>query len=148
MKQLKKTKLNNKGLSLVEILVTVVIVALISAPIVDSFLHAIHVNSEARLIQNGTAVAQDTAELFEVFDVKTLVDSYTADGVNVTYDDAKKVYKFENIPMTGADGEEFEVDVKLDPTAYKLGLNAENKDMIKVNDQELPVFSADRKSVV
>ena len=135
MKQFRKRKLNNKGLSLVEILVTVVIVALISAPIVDSFMHAIRVNSEARLIQNGTAVAQDTAELFEVFSVDALVDKYDGKEEN-------GVYTFTNISMTGADGEEFEVDVKLDPTAYKLGLDAENKKKIEVNEQELPVFSA------
>ncbi len=141
MKQLKKRKLNNKGLSLVEILVTVVILALISAPIVDSFLSAINVNSKARIIQNGTAVAQDTAELFEVFDLQALVDLYKADNVDVKFDNTTGVYTFEKIPMTGADGEEFEVDVKLDPTSYKNGVDKDNNEKIKVNGVGLPVFS-------
>ena len=131
-------KLNNKGMSLVEILVTVAIIAIIAAPLINSFLNAMQVNSKARTIQNGTAVAQDTAELFKVFDVATLVDSYEADGVTVTYDDATGVYTFEGIEAAGADGESFVVDVKLDPTQYKTDAGSGK---VEVNDVNLPVFS-------
>ena len=79
MKHIRERKLNNKGVSLVEILVTVVIVALLSSPIINSFLQTMSVNSNARLMQNGTAVAEDTAELFKVFDVDALVETYSSD---------------------------------------------------------------------
>lgn len=137
-KLISKRKLNNKGMSLVEILVTVAIIALIAAPIINSFLNAMQVNSKARTIQNGTAVAQDTAELFKVFDVAALADSYTADGVTVTFDADTGVYTFEGIPMTGADGESFLVDVELDPTSYTADAGSGK---VEVNDVNLPVFS-------
>lgn len=138
MRLISKKKLNNKGMSLVEILVTVAIIAIIAAPLINSFLNAMKVNSKARIIQNGTAVAEDTAELFKVFDVETLVDSYEADGVTVTYDEATGVYAFEGIKATGADGESFVVDVKLDPAQYKTDAGTGR---IEVNDVALPVFS-------
>ncbi len=131
-----KKKLNNKGMSLVEILVTVAIIAIIAAPLLNSFLNAMQVNSKARLIQNGTAVAQDTAELFKVFDVETLVASYEADGVSVSYDEDSGVYTFEGIKAVGADGEDFLVDVELDPSQYKAGTGN-----VEVNDVDVPVFS-------
>ena len=161
MKHLKKRKLNNKGLSLVEILVTVVIIALISAPVINSFMHAIQVNSKARTIQNGTSVAQDTAEYFKVFDVKTLIDLYKpASGTSVDTEDTEHNWNFKNketgvevyyeklngkeygkyifkgIPVKGADGETFLVDVTLDPSVYSDGTK------YTVNDQRLPVLSA------
>ncbi len=150
MKQFRKRKLNNKGLSLVEILVTVVILALISAPIIDSFIHAINVNSQSRTIQNGTAVAQDVAELFETFDLEYLVESYSGqekNGITVSCD-SNGIYTFTGIPMNGADGEEFVVDVKLDPTTYQSDFVGSDEDQdeeeqkkIVVNDVQLPVFS-------
>ena len=140
MRQFRKRKLNNKGISLVEILVTVIIVALLTSPIINSFIQAITVNSKARLMQNGTAVAEDTAELFKVFDVDALVETYSSDlykeaGVEVEKDNTG-ICTFKNIKMTGADGEEFLVDVKLNPSAYK-----SQGGKINVNDVDLPVFS-------
>lgn len=143
-----KRKLNNKGLSLIEILVTVAIVALVAAPLINSFLGAMKTNSKARIIQNGTAVAQDTAELFKVFDVQALVDTYTdVDGVTVTYDSATGAYAFEGLTATGADGESFVVDVELDPTQYEATGNvAEDANRVIVNDVNLPVFSSLHRS--
>ncbi|MBQ2744634.1 MAG: type II secretion system protein [Lachnospiraceae bacterium] len=138
MRRFATRKLNNKGMSLVELLVTVAIIALIAAPLINSFLNAMETNSKARLIQNGTAVAQDTAELFKSFDLDTLVSTYEADGVTVSFDDATGIYTFEGIEAEGADGEDFIVDVKLDPTQYRVG---EGTGKVEVNDVNLPVFS-------
>ena len=138
MKHIRERKLNNKGVSLVEILVTVVIVALLSSPIINSFLQTMSVNSNARLMQNGTAVAEDTAELFKVFDVDALVETYKKDGVTVTKDNDTGKYTFKDIKMTGADGEEFLVDVELNPSSYKY---KSDTGKLEVNDKNLPVFS-------
>ena len=137
MKGLISKKLNNKGMSLIEILVTVTIIALIAVPLLNSFINAMQINSKARLIQNGTAVAQDTAELFKVFDVEALAEAYEAEGVEITLDESTGVYTFTGISAQGADGESFLVDVELDPTAYK----SEDSGKLAVNDVEVPVFS-------
>lgn len=163
MKNLKKRKLNNKGLSLVEILVTVVIIALISAPVINSFMQAIQVNANARTIQNGTSIAQDTAEYFKAVDIESLIALYGGgankentlqdwvisnekDGntVEISYTENTGVYKFSGIPVKGADGEDFIVDVTLDPSSYDA--NNLESDKIKVNGILLPSFSSLNRS--
>lgn len=138
-KIISKLKKNNKGMSLIEVLVTIAVVALVAVPLVNSFINTIKTNAQASLIQNGTAVAQDTAELFKVFSVESMAASYEGvDGVTVDVDETTGKYTFDGIPMQGADGEDFLVTVELDPTAYTKG-SAEDK--IVVNDVNLPVFS-------
>ena len=137
-KYMLRLKKNNKGISLVEILVTVAIIAIIATPLINSFISAMRTNSQASLIQNGTSVAQDVSELFKVFSVETLVKDYEDDGVTVVFDETTGKYTFEDIPVEGADGEDFLVTVELDPTIYAGGIDSEK---YQVNDVNLPVFS-------
>lgn len=136
-KLISAVKKNNKGISLVEILATIAIIAIIAAPLVNSFISAMNVNSEARIIQNGTAVAQDTAELFKAFSLESLVEEYRDEGIEVDIDEATGKYIFEDIAVTGADGEKFLVTVELNPDVYKGGAS----EKIQINDVDLPVFS-------
>lgn len=143
-KLLKRFKLNNKGVSLVEVLVTVAIVAIVAAPLLNSFLNAVSANNSARIVQNGTSVAQDMSEMFKVFSVETMYNKYTQQsyrdaGVNVVKDETTGKYTFTGIKVTGADGEEFVVDVEVDPTVY---LNQIGNEEVKVNDVNLPVLSS------
>lgn len=138
MKKLISTvKKNNKGISLVEILATIAIIAIIAAPLINSFISAMKVNSEARTIQNGTAVAQDTAEIFKTFSLETLIDDYTGSGVEIEEDETTGKYTFKNIKVTGADGETFLATVELNPTVYSGGESVK----LQVNNVDLPVFS-------
>lgn len=125
-------KKNNKGVSLVEILVTIAIIAIIAAPLINTFINAMNVNSKARLIQNGTSAAQNVAEKFKVLSMDTLVAEY-----GVSPDEDGK-YTFTDISVKGADGEDFLIDVELDPTDYMVGAS---DDKIDVNGVNLPVFS-------
>lgn len=95
---------DNRGVSLVEILATVAIIAIISTPLINSFINAIKLNGQARVIQNGTSVAQDMAEVFKVFEVEQLVKNYEDQGVEVIYDETTGKYTFSNIAVEGADG--------------------------------------------
>lgn len=138
MKKLISTvKKNNKGISLVEILATIAIIAIIAAPLINSFISAMKVNSKARTIQNGTAVAQDTAELFKAFSLEALVEEYENEGVEVEIDEATGKYTFKDIAITGADKEKFLVTVELNPDVYKGG----ESEKLQINDVDLPVFS-------
>lgn len=115
MKKLCRSKLNNAGLSLVEVIVTMVVIAIISVPIIKSFVTTARVNHSARRLQNATDVAQQVAERFETIELDTLLSDYAS---NVTYDGnpdvkIKPEYNFEDIPMTGAEGENFSVSVKM-----------------------------------
>ena len=132
-------KKNNKGVSLVEVLVTVAIVVILAGPLINSFLNARSVNSNARVIQNGTIVAQDTAEEFGALSLEQLLTTY-ASNLKGDLDTAKQngLYTFEDIEVSGANGETFKVDVTLDASTYTTGAN--NK--IQVNNVNLPEMSS------
>ena len=134
-----KLKKNNKGVSLVEVLVTLAMVVIMAGPLINGFLNAMGVNSNARTIQNGTTVGQDLVEEFEALPVEQLCgiyEEYLPEDFLATYEEGD-ILTFTGIPVDGPNGEEFEVDITLDPTAY----NADG-DKINVNNVELPGMSS------
>ena len=134
-----KLKKNNKGVSLVEVLVTLAVVVIMAGPLINGFLNAMGVNSNARTIQNGTTVGQDLVEEFEALPVEQLCgiyEEYLPEDFLATYEEGD-ILTFTGIPVDGPNGEEFEVDITLDPTAY----NADG-DKLNVNNVELPGMSS------
>lgn len=84
----KLNKLNNKGVTLVEIIVAMAILAVVVVPFVHSFVTAARTNSKARDTLYATTIAEDIMELFEDVNVekesaniKTIIDEKTAIGV-------------------------------------------------------------------
>lgn len=133
-KIIKKIKLNNEGLSLVEVLVTIAMVALMAGTLLNSFLRGMSVNSNARVIQNGTIVAQDKAEEFKALPLEQLLSTYS--GNYELEEDG--IYAFKDIAVDGPNGEEFLVDIKLDPTTYVEG----NGNKLDLNNIKLPGMSS------
>ena len=136
-KMISKMKKNNKGVSLVEVLVTIAMVVIIAGPLINSFLNSRLVNSNARLIQNGTTVAQDTAEQFKAKSLDELCEIYP----NYVYEATTGIYTFKDIPVQGPDNESFLVDVKLDPSAYTSG-SGSTDDKVQLNNVSLPGLSS------
>lgn len=130
----RKFKRNNKGVSLIEVLVTIAMIIILAGPLINSFLNSRIVNSNARLIQNGTTVAQDMAEKFKTIPIEQLCSTYAYEK-----NDSTGVYTFKDIAVEGPNKEKFLVDVTLDPNAYKVG----NEDQKKpVNNEKLPSMSS------
>ena len=133
-------KKNNSGFTLIELLITIVIIGIIAVPFLNSFVQAMRINVEARRLQNATLAAQDLAEEFKAETISDLLNSseygskfeeqeYTVNG--------KKVmgYQVSNIEVEGADGEDFFINVKLDPSAVVDAAGT------AVNGELLPLFS-------
>lgn len=140
VKYFSKLKQNNKGMSLIEIMVTIAMIIIMAGPLINAFLNAMGVNSSAREIQNGTTVAQDMFERFQVLSIEELTGSDSIYYAYLTEDGTTDgIYKFENIPVEGPNGESFKVDVTLDPNLYTAG-NASEK--FKVNDVNIPGMSS------
>lgn len=140
VKYFSKLKQNNKGMSLIEIMVTIAMIIIMAGPLINAFLNAMGVNSSAREIQNGTTVAQDMFEKFQVLSIEELTGSGSVYYAYLTEDGTTDgIYKFENIPVEGPNGESFKVDVTLDPNLYTAG-NASEK--FKVNDVNIPGMSS------
>lgn len=115
----------NMGFTLVEVLVTMMVIALVSVPIIRAFVVTANVNLRARRTQNATDVAQNVSEYFSALSLEQLKATYTygedpdtgtlvfeniGDGVHV--DDEGISY------YNGQESEKFYVTVVLNPTEY------------------------------
>ena len=141
VKNFRGKKLNNKGMSLIEVMVTIAMIIIMAGPLINGFLNAMGVNSHAREIQNGTTVGQDMVEKFKALTIKELTDetspyySYLKESGGTD-----GIYKFENIPVTGANKEKFKIDITLDPNAYIPDGEAGGK--VEVNNVNIPGMSS------
>ncbi|MCM1307657.1 MAG: prepilin-type N-terminal cleavage/methylation domain-containing protein [Butyrivibrio sp.] len=119
---MRKTQ-NSKGFSLVEILVTIMIIAIVSIPIIRSFVVTANVNHKARRLQNATDVAQNISEYFAARPMSELLADFGQDPGCLSPD--KSMYVFRNIKngdkdyYEGAEGEKFYVSVVMDSQGYE-----------------------------
>ena len=100
----RKSDKKNMGFSLVEVLVTMLVIAIISIPIIRTFTSSARVNFNARKLQHATDTAQNVSELFTAYDLDTLENVY---GFSK---DAQDEYSKDII---GDEGEDFNVKVSL-----------------------------------
>lgn len=134
-------KLNNKGLSLVEILVTIAIIGIVIVPILSSFTLAAKLNKRADRLQNATVLAQSISEEYKAMTKEQLDDMY-GEPVEETDAEGNKTGRliYKNIGgeggkayFEGAAGEKFYVTVTLDPNEYK--------HVTGINDYKIPSMS-------
>ena len=147
MKRFIKSTKKNKGFSLVEVLVAMTVIALISIPLIRTFVMSSNVNRDARRLQNATDIAQNVSEYFKVIPLYDLKQSYREDSSlrsAILFDDAdvtsSGAYVFQNVGngtwdeegvpyYEGADGEDFYVTVVLNPALYSDGSLSGVKDI-------------------
>lgn len=134
---MKRMKFNNKGFSLVEVLVAIVVITIAASAILSGFVQASRVNLKSQRMQDATNLAQVTAELFKSRSAKSLVDTYSsggyaAEGIEVIdsgdFGNGVRTIEFKNIKEEYIyDGrtydEDFKVDVTLDSTRYAAATN-------------------------
>ena len=122
----KKYSENNKGFSLVEVLLAIVILGLISAPILQMFYSSYKINEKSKRMLTAAELAQTTLEALssQTYDENlTIKGAHVADGLGKIYHDAyankdSAVYLDPNtgkayggylytIPLGGTDGAGF-----------------------------------------
>gem|GEM_PF-6645107 len=121
-----RRKLNKSGFSLVEVIVTIAIVVVLIAPIMQNFIQSIKVNAKSQRLQDATALAQAVAESFKACTLDELVSaygSYTEDSDGAIYfnyigDRTTEIDGITYNYFLGAADEMFFVSVKLDPNSY------------------------------
>lgn len=122
LRRMRRTQ-NNKGFSLLEVLVTIMIIAIVSVPIIRSFVVTANVNHKARRLQNATDVAQNISEYFASRPMGELLADFGASPNGLSPD--KDMYVFKNIKdgdkayYEGAEGEKFYVSVVMDSKGYE-----------------------------
>lgn len=100
-------KRDNKGFTLLEVLIAVVILALIAVPLLRSFVSSYRVNARSRELMRATTLAQNEMEIFEKEKLEDLLDNTK---YHYSVDDSKtyKTYKTKN-PVAN---EEFDKEMK------------------------------------
>lgn len=78
----KDRKLNNKGMSLVEIIVAMCILTIVTVSVLSIFLYSIRLNARSRTRQQTTAAAQTVMENFKAYPVRELCEQF--DGIHET----------------------------------------------------------------
>ena len=72
----RKLNNNNKGFTLVELIVTVVILALVTAPFLSSFISASNANVKSKRVEEANELSQYIIEQFKASSVDKLVNDY------------------------------------------------------------------------
>lgn len=118
---MKNTKtLDNKGFTLVEVLLAVFVLAIVVVPLLHSFVSSHRINGKSRQYMRATTLAQDEMEIFEREKIADIIASNKYQGVegNPIEPNSSGVYTFvrENIDNNlGSNVSKFDVVVTLDP---------------------------------
>lgn len=113
-------KLNNAGLSLVELLVAITILAIIIVPLLHTFVSSARLNSKAQITMRATVTAENIMEEFEDKSVEELSAKYSisANGVGVyTFD-------FDSAQLSEYGTDLYTAKVVLDPSSAYVSYNA------------------------
>jgi len=115
------------GFSLVEVLIAMAILAIVSLPILSIFTKAAQTNAKAYRIENANTAANNIMEEVKnvsVSDLETNALNYKYSKVeNSESEDARNISKYmvsnnSEKSFTGNDGEDFLVELTLDPSYY------------------------------
>lgn len=113
---IQEKQLNNKGFSLLEVLVAIVILCIVSIPLLRAFVTAAKTNARAKITLRATSVAEDLMEDFKDYSLEELDAKYDS-----VFDEATGIYKFtisdpNKLSQKLPNG--YYVTLKLDPTKY------------------------------
>ena len=147
-----RKELNNKGFSLVELLIATIILSIVATPMLHSFVTAANTTTRSRQIGEATLLGENVAELVEttitMSDLETLFENPAFDidptdpnpnPPDSTYsvtsvDDRTDIYSLsaKGVPIGSAT---FNVKITMDPSAYQ------NQTGTGINDVKLSDYS-------
>ena len=133
-------KKDNKGFTLLELLIAVIILAIVVVPMLRSFATSYRVNARSREIMRATTLAQNEMEIFEKEKLEVLLDDTIYKNYSVTTttypegagsdDEKHTAYTFtykKGIINDETGREMFDVVVTLDPESDPTGALASNR---------------------
>ncbi|MBQ4537933.1 MAG: prepilin-type N-terminal cleavage/methylation domain-containing protein [Lachnospiraceae bacterium] len=149
-------KRNNKGLSLVEVLVAVIIMAVVSIVFLRSFSYSMLINRDAKVRQDGLTFAQSLMEGVKAYDVQkldaqfnggtlTIFDTGSGSSHSMTEDTTtgERTYTINNAVF---EKNTFNAEITLTPTSQK-GYMVTIPDFNKYTDAYLKLSELDQDTV-
>lgn len=154
----KERELNNAGLTLVELLIAMIILAIIVTPILKNFVSSARINNKSRHTMNATGLCETLMEEFESRKVSEMVDvlvndyGYSAPVYDETY---ANIYSIKGVE-TLLSGTQYEVEITLnghdtyetlnqqvvyDIQNFAGGTNAIYSDLITMEDYAAQYFA-------
>ena len=137
-----RKELNNKGFSLVELLIATIILGIVVAPLLHTFVTAANTTARSRQIGDATLMGENVAELVKATALKDLDelfdDPYFNGVTNDTYNlnTTTGVYSL-SAQNVRAGSSAFNVKITVDPSPYRTG-DPNNK---RVNDVTISNYS-------
>ena len=114
-----RKELNNKGFSLVELMIATVILALIVAPLLHSFVTAANTTVKSRQMGDITLASENIAEAVEAAPLKDLLSSEVSANKCFAGATGKSLYTYQNGTYTPANASDIDFDTA---NCYYLGV--------------------------
>ena len=100
--EIRENKLNNKGFSLLEVLVAVIILSIVSIPIIRSFATVAKTNANAKMLLRATDAAENMMENLEYRTLDEIIDRYDgSNDVTVEADGKCEIIIDDEVDLTG-----------------------------------------------
>ncbi|MCH5255012.1 MAG: prepilin-type N-terminal cleavage/methylation domain-containing protein [Lachnospiraceae bacterium] len=115
---------NDKGFTLLELLIAVIILGIVIVPMLHSFTSSHRINAKSKQYMRATTLAQDEMEIFEKEKIEDLTDGAKFPLYSITFPDPldpndEGIYIFEKSEVSndssGSSAARFDVKVTLDP---------------------------------
>ena len=133
----KRNNCNNRGLSLVELLIAVTILAIIIVPLLRAFVSSAKLNMRAQRTLKATMIAENIMEEFEDASIADLAAKYSATALTGVY-----TFDFDAADLTEFDAEQYEAKVTLDPnTSYSAYNQISTVDVSPVTKEHSAVYA-------
>ena len=125
--RMEMNKTDNRGFTLVELLVAICILSIIAVPLLHSFVSSFRVNAKSRETLRATTLAQNEMEIFEKEKIADLcdpeqfaysesrLDGYQVDAPDTAEDNGCYVFSRKGIINDASGRQEFDVYITLDP---------------------------------
>lgn len=130
---MKKMSSDNRGLSLIELLVAIVVLGIVCIPLITTFVNSAKINRNSQRVHSASTLAQSIMEYYKSTDWKTLIAA-DASGASVSVnmaglsDEQKKTvsenqaaftpYIFYQLGLTADNGHKYDARITMDPRPY------------------------------
>ena len=130
-------KRNNLGLSLVELLIAVTILAIIIVPLLHVFVSSANLNLKSKRTMKATMISENIMEEFEDLTIEELVLNYGATESSGIY-----TFAFDTTDFTEDGSADYQAEVILDPDTYDVYNQAVVADVNPITMDHSAVYAA------